>query len=197
MPVAKDDMVEYGNLQRAATLDQLYREAQVLRGRVGESGRVVVGDDDVRGSLADGFSEDLAGVGQGLVDGADTHDPVGDQPIFDIEQQHGKLLLAGKGEFGAEHGADCLGAIDDRAVARAGEKDAAAQFDRSEQCRRLGWSNAGVEHQFGWADVAQVDEWVAPGAAEGAYHLVGKTEGTQLSGGLATTEQDGHQFSRR
>ena len=153
--VTDDEVVEEGDGEDLGGGEEVAGEGNVVGAGFGVAGGVVVGDDEADGSLANGFAEDVAGVGDSFGGGAHADDLGADEAVFDIEEEDGEALLDLPHEFLGEEGGCDRRIVHDSFFVGAGVEDALSEFDRGQNGGGFGGADTGDLGEFLDTDIAQ------------------------------------------
>jgi hypothetical protein len=111
-------VVEHLDADDPTGLDDPARHPLVVPGRLGVTGRMVVGDDDRRGVRQQGVPQDLARGHEGVVERADADGDGLEDAVLGVEH-HGDAVLAVRGaEQRHDEARDRLGVVEAVAVGR-------------------------------------------------------------------------------
>jgi hypothetical protein len=195
VPMAEDQVVQQGNRQQLSRMKELPGQVEVSGTGFDIAGGMIVGDDQPRcRALANGVAEDIAGMGEGFGGGTDRDQAMAKGSVFGVEHQHGKAFLVVPHQLGADVGDRRLGAIDRVTFRRFGLEGSFAQFDRRQDCRRLGLTNAIDRHQLRRPNIAEHGHRVLVILAQFPQQQLAKANGGKLAGALAGSQEQGDQF---
>ena len=187
---ADDEVVDQLDFQDGASLDQLPRGVQVVRGGERVAAGVVVADDDAGAVGGDGGAEDLGDAQDGAVDGALVAQDVAHHLVLAVQEQDAQLFVVQVGHLHHQQVRRVGGRVDAVLLFRLQRAQAPPDLQGGLQLRRLGPSHAVFGAQLAEVGPHQPGEAAVPG-----QELARQLEGVVASGTRA--QGDGEQFRRR
>lgn len=106
---AEDDVVDDVDAEYFAGLSETLGEEYVFGAGLGQSGGVVVNEEDGLGALGDCGPEHFAGVDDGCVEGADRDGANSEDAVLGVEQDGAEVLTVKGSHFMEEHVGDVFG----------------------------------------------------------------------------------------